>query len=76
MLFSKWLVPLILRLSGLASAGGEPARINFGLSLSVPGLPATSQPCGPTTTATDLSLELDLYVQVANHELKVPIMPL
>jgi hypothetical protein len=75
MRFSKWLIPLLLRLSGLTFAG-DATRINFGLSISAPTLPATSQPCGPTTIPTDLSLELDFYVQVANHEFKVPIMPL
>jgi hypothetical protein len=68
------MVPVLLRflsLAGLTSAGGDQAALTVGFALSTPvANPTDSQP------RTDLSLDLDFFVQVANHELKVPIMPL
>ncbi|KAH8598281.1 hypothetical protein B0O99DRAFT_58399 [Bisporella sp. PMI_857] len=74
---SKWTVPLLLRLlslSGLTSASGTATDLRIGFLLAAPDpTPLLSQP-RPTTQ--DVSLELDFFVQAANHELRVPIMPL
>lgn len=76
----KWSVPFALRLlslAGLASAAGadKALSVGFGLgfTLSNPSLElAQPQPSLPP----DLSLDVDFLVQVANHELRIPIMPL
>ena len=80
MKFHRWAVPVVLRLlslAGLTSAAGGDKALSFGLgfALSATGFPATattlSQP-----RLEDLSLDLDFFVQVADHQYKVPIMPL
>jgi hypothetical protein len=66
-----------LSLAGLTSATGGDKALSFGLgfALSATGFPATattlSQP-----RLEDLSLDLDFFVQVADHQYTVPIMPL
>jgi len=70
----KWAIPLFLRLlslSGLASASGTPSDLRVGFALAASPAEAFSQP-----RLENLSLDLDFFIQVANHELKVPIMPL
>ena len=67
-------MPVLLRflsLAGLTSAGGDRAALTVGFALTMPAADPTSQP-----RLQDLSLDLDFFIQVANHELKVPIMPL
>ena len=81
MKFPTWAVPVLLRflsLAGLTSAGGDnqTKALVFGFALS-PTIPAA----GPAETLSQprldrVSLDLDIFVQVANYELKVPIMPL
>ncbi|KAG0645207.1 hypothetical protein D0Z07_8903 [Hyphodiscus hymeniophilus] len=74
----RWTVPVLLRLlslAGLTSAAGDRAALTVGFALSTPV-------ANPTETLSqqpriqDLSLDLDFILQVANHEFKVPIMPL
>jgi hypothetical protein len=75
----NWAVPVLLRflsLAGLTSAAGDEAlTVGFALSSSNPAtfptLDSLSQP-----RPNSVSLELDFFVQVANYEFKVPIMPL
>jgi hypothetical protein len=74
----NWAVPVLLRflsLSGLTSAGAGDKALTLGLSLSSQG-PATFPTDLSQPRPLSLSLELDFFVQVANHEFKVPIMPL
>jgi hypothetical protein len=77
MRFPKWTVPALLRclsLLGLSSASGTSGELRVGLSLSTPVDGANSISSQPRLE--DLSLDLNFFVQVANQELKVPIMPL
>jgi hypothetical protein len=71
----KWTVPMLLHLlslTGLTSASGSDLRVGFALSTVADAPTSTlSQP-----RPSDLSLDLNFFVQVANHELKLPIMPL
>lgn len=75
----KWTVPILLRflsLTGLTSASGTGGDLRIGLSLSgVAASPAERETLSQPRPQ-DFSLDLNLFVQVANHELKVPIMPL
>ncbi|RDL41280.1 Homocitrate synthase [Venustampulla echinocandica] len=78
---TKWVVPVLLRLlslSSLTSAGGgsEAKALVVGFALSASSATATTATTGPQPRPQDLSLELDFFLQVANHELRVPIMPL
>lgn len=75
--FSKWTVPLLLRflsLAGLTSAIGDRAALTLGFAFSNTVADPTSTLSQPSSD--NLSLEIDFVVQVANQELKVPIMPL
>jgi hypothetical protein len=80
MKFPGWAVPFVLRflsLAGLTSAaGGGDKALSFGLgfAISTPGFPATETLSQPRLE--DLSLDLDFFVQVADHQYTVPIMPL
>jgi hypothetical protein len=79
MKFPSWAVPFVLRflsLAGLTSAAGGDKALGFGLgfTLSATGFPATDTLSQPRLE--DLSLDLDFFVQVADHQYKVPIMPL
>ena len=77
MRFPKWAVPVLLRflsLAGLTSAGGDRAALTVGFALTTAVADPTNALSQPRLQ--DLSLDLDFFVQVANHELKIPIMPL
>ena len=70
----QWTVPVLIRLmalAGLTSAGSDQATLAVGFAVSTPVASHTLQP-----RPLDLSLDLDFFVQVANHEVKIPIMPL
>ncbi|KAN0090358.1 hypothetical protein V8E51_018937 [Hyaloscypha variabilis] len=78
MKFSGW-APVLLRLlslAGLTSAAGSDKALSFGLgiALSATGFPATETLSQPRLDG--LSLDLDLFVQLADHHYTVPIMPL
>ncbi|KAL2069971.1 hypothetical protein VTL71DRAFT_14651 [Oculimacula yallundae] len=74
MKLSTWVVPVLLQLlscAGLGSAAGVKATpLTLGFTLSNPTATAT-QPHLPA-----LSLDLEFFVNVADHQFKVPIMPL
>jgi hypothetical protein len=77
----KWSVPFALRLlslAGLASAaGGDKAlSVGFGLGFTLSNPAASLELAQPQPLPPDLSLDVDFLVQVANHELRIPIMPL
>jgi len=55
----------------LISASGTPSDLRVGFALAASPAETLSQP-----RLENLSLDLDFFVQIANHELKVPIMPL
>jgi hypothetical protein len=79
MRFPGWAVPFVLRflsLAGLTSAAGGDKALSFGLgfALSTPGFPATDTLSQPRLE--HLSLDLDFFVQVADHQYTLPIMPL
>jgi hypothetical protein len=63
-----------LSLAGLTSAAGDRAALTVGFALTTPAVDPTATLSQPRIQ--DLSLDLDFFVQIANHELKVPIMPL
>ncbi|KAK0103636.1 hypothetical protein ONS95_005648 [Cadophora gregata] len=70
-----WVVPVLLQLLSCAGlAAGDKAPLTLGFSLSNPNPAACSTPTQPHLKA--LSLELDFFVNVADHQFKVPIMPL
>ncbi|PVH80286.1 hypothetical protein DL98DRAFT_418969 [Cadophora sp. DSE1049] len=72
----NWIVPVLLQLlscAGLTSAAGDKA-VTLGFSLSNTNPAAFSTPTQPHLPA--VSLELDFFVNVADHQFKVPIMPL
>ncbi|KAH7346758.1 hypothetical protein BKA65DRAFT_456563 [Rhexocercosporidium sp. MPI-PUGE-AT-0058] len=80
----NWVVPVLLQLlscAGLGSAGDKASPLTVGFSLSN-GNPSAAGAAGfPTQTQPQphlpaLSLELDFFVNVADHQFKVPIMPL
>jgi hypothetical protein len=65
MKLSKWAVPILLRLLSLAGlTSGGAVTVGFALASSAQPRPS------------DVSLDLNFFVQVANQELTVPIMPL
>ena len=66
----------LLSLAGLTSAAGSDKALSFGLgiALSATGFPATETLSQPRLDG--LSLDLDLFVQLADHHYTVPIMPL
>jgi hypothetical protein len=66
MKLSKWVVPLLFHF--FPSAHGSDLRVGF----AVKAVPATSENIQPH----DLSLDFGFFVQVANHELNIPVMPL
>ena len=75
----NWTVPFLLRFLSLlgsssAGAGDRAQALTIGLSLGPATFPteSLSQP----RRNEELSLNLDFFVNVANHELKIPIMPL
>jgi hypothetical protein len=77
----QWSVPFALRLlslAGLASAaGGDKAlAVGFGLGFTLSPPPNPTENLLAQPRPTDLSLDVDFLVQVANHELRIPIMPL
>jgi hypothetical protein len=53
---------------------GQALSFGLGFALSATGFPATDTKSQPRFD--DLSLDLDFFVQVADHQYKVPIMPL
>jgi hypothetical protein len=66
-----------LSLAGLTSAAGSDKAgqaLSFGLGFALTGFPATDTKSQPRLD--DLSLDLDFFVQIADHQYKVPIMPL
>ncbi len=68
-----------LSLVGLTSAAGGDKALCFGLGFALSVPPATGFPTTETLSQPQLdglSLDLDFYVRVAEHEYKVPIMPL
>jgi hypothetical protein len=67
MRFPKWIWLSLTPLIRLVSA----SDVRIGLSLSAAPPATLSQP-----QPEDISLDLNFFVQVANQELKVPIMPL
>jgi len=72
----KWVVPLVLRMLSLSSFGsatvaGERALL-FGVALS----PTSSGSASGGGVQQSVSLDLDFFVQCANHQIRVPIMPL
>lgn len=74
----RWSVVILVRLlslSGLTTASGAGVSdLRIGLSFSTqPPLFSQAQ---LQPRLQDLSLDLDFFVQVANHELTIPIMPL
>lgn len=82
MKFPRWAFPVVLRLlslAGLTSAAGsdkagQAQSFGLGFALSATGFPATDTKSQPRFD--DLSLDLDFFVQVADQQYKVPIMPL
>jgi hypothetical protein len=62
----RWIVPVVLQLLSLTA--GQSVR--FGVALSAPAIPteSLSQP-----RPQNLSLDLDFFVQVADHEFKMPL---
>jgi hypothetical protein len=79
----KWSVPFALRLlslAGLTSAAGAGAdkalSVGFGLGFTLSNPAASLELAQPQPLHPDLSLDVDFLVQVANHELRIPIMPL
>ncbi|KAH6713574.1 hypothetical protein BKA61DRAFT_632508 [Leptodontidium sp. MPI-SDFR-AT-0119] len=80
----NWVVPVLLQLlscAGLGSAAGDkasPLTLGFTLSNRNPSaagsFPTQAHPQPHVLPA--LSLELDFFVNVADHQFKVPIMPL
>lgn len=75
----KWSIPFALRvlsLAGLASAaGGDKAlAVGFGVGFTLSAPNSTESLAQPRPA--DLSLDVDFLVQVQNHELRIPIMPL
>jgi hypothetical protein len=84
MKFHRWAIPVVLRLlslAGLTSAAGGDKALSFGLgfALSATGFPATATATATTLSQPrleNLSLDLDFFVQVADHQYKLPIMPL
>lgn len=78
MMFPKWTVPIMLRflsLAGLTSASGRGGDLKVGLVLSgVAG--SESSPTETLSQISDFSLDLNFFVQVANQELNISIMPL
>jgi hypothetical protein len=78
----KWSVPFALRLLSLAgltsAAGGDKAlSVGFGVGFTLSNPAATLELAQPQPSLPpDLSLDVDFLVQVANHELRIPIMPL
>lgn len=77
-----WSVPLALRLlslAGLASAAGVDTAftVGFGLGFTLSPAVATETSFGlAQPRPTNVSLDVDFLVQVQNHELRIPIMPL
>ncbi|TVY32971.1 Uncharacterized protein LOCC1_G008077 [Lachnellula occidentalis] len=76
-----WSVPFALRLlslAGLASAAGvdKAFTVGFGLGFTLSPAVATESFSLAQPRPTDVSLDLDFLVQVQNHELRIPIMPL
>ncbi|TAQ90111.1 hypothetical protein B7494_g1575 [Chlorociboria aeruginascens] len=67
----QWFVPIVLHmlsLTRLTSAGGDAAHASVGFVLSLSP--------SPDTQSSQPRLDLDFFVQCANHQLTVPIMPL
>ncbi|CAG8982231.1 hypothetical protein HYALB_00013969 [Hymenoscyphus albidus] len=86
MQFIKWLVPALCYLSALTTAsgtdeasgitGGQRGLVfSFGLAASTPTSTSTTAP-SPSQPSPTFSLDLNFFLQVANHELRCPIMPL
>jgi hypothetical protein len=75
----KWLTPILLRLLSLphvslantAAALNNPGSVHLVTGFYI-GLAAAPQP----QPRTDLSLEATTFIQLANHEFDIPIMPL
>ncbi|KAG9234482.1 hypothetical protein BJ875DRAFT_11708 [Amylocarpus encephaloides] len=76
----KWLLPILLHflsLSRLTSASADNNKASAaGLVLGFRLVPTLSNNTQPSPSPAPLSLDLNFFVQVANHELSVPIMPL
>jgi len=66
----------LLSLSGLTTASGTGVSdLRIGLSFSTQS-PLSQAQLQPRLQSLSLDLDLDFFVQVANHELTIPIMPL
>jgi hypothetical protein len=85
MKFPKWLLPTLLHLMSLSrltsatrddKAPNNPATASTGPSFLL-GFALSERPASnPLQPSHPLSLDLNFVLQVANHELKIPIMPL